>query len=112
LKTYCILDKQENCSTKKHVEKMPCPYLSNSSKNVCTKMLEANMNADLTDFDLKHFCDGDPIYCYYYRSAITQDTAKDPTIEQETTPPPQPAEIPQKTWIINKEPQFKNGQNP
>jgi hypothetical protein len=74
-------------------------------------MLEASMNADLTDFDIKHFCNGDPIYCYYYRSAITQDTAKNPTIERETASSFQQPEMPQKAWIINKGSPL-NGQNP
>ncbi|MCW3980346.1 MAG: hypothetical protein NWF11_02615 [Candidatus Bathyarchaeota archaeon] len=30
-------------------------------------MLEHNLEDDLSDFDLKHFCDGNPIYCYYFR---------------------------------------------
>ena len=91
---------------------MQCPYLSNSSKNVCIKMLETNMNGDLTDFDLKHFCNGDPVYCYYYRFSIIQDTTENLTIEHEKTLSPKAPEIQQKTWITRKELQFKNGQNP
>lgn len=30
-------------------------------------MLEMNMEGDLSDFDLKRFCDGNPVYCYYFR---------------------------------------------
>lgn len=46
---------------------MRCPYLSNATKKVCVKMLEAKISGDLNDFDIKHFCNGDPIYCYYFR---------------------------------------------
>ncbi len=30
-------------------------------------MLEQNMDDELSDFDVKHFCDGNPVYCYYFR---------------------------------------------
>ena len=47
---------------------MRCPYLSSASKEKCTKMLDENIDEELSDFDLKHFCHGYPIYCYYFRS--------------------------------------------
>jgi hypothetical protein len=25
------------------------------------------VEADLTDADMSHFCNGDPVYCYYFR---------------------------------------------
>lgn len=46
---------------------MRCPYLSSASSKECVKMLEQNMEDELSDFDLKHFCDGNPVYCYYFR---------------------------------------------
>ncbi len=46
---------------------MRCPYLSSASNKECVKMLEQNMDEELSDFDLKHFCDGNPVYCYYFR---------------------------------------------
>ena len=30
-------------------------------------MLEEDMDEELTLFDLRHFCDGNPVYCYYFR---------------------------------------------
>ena len=53
---------------------MRCPYLSNATKKVCVKMLEAQVSEDLNDFDIRHFCDGDPVYCYYFRLPQLQKT--------------------------------------
>ena len=50
---------------------MQCPYLSN--ENECIKMLEEKLIEDLTDFDLKHFCKGNPAYCYYFREPHKND---------------------------------------
>jgi hypothetical protein len=55
---------------------MKCPYLSNASKKKCVKMLAENIDEELSDFDLKHFCDGNPIYCYYFRLPALQAAAK------------------------------------
>ena len=46
---------------------MKCPYLSEASKKVCVKMLELKLKGDLTDFDIRHYCAGNPIFCYYFR---------------------------------------------
>jgi len=35
-------------------------------------MLAKNMDGELSDFDLKHFCDGNPVYCYYFRLPALQ----------------------------------------
>lgn len=51
---------------------MRCPYLSCASKRECVKMVAESMEGDLSEFDLKHFCDGNPIYCYYFRLSKTQ----------------------------------------
>jgi len=51
---------------------MKCPYLSSGSKKECVKMLSHDLVDELTDFDMEHFCDGDPIYCYYFRLPPTQ----------------------------------------
>jgi len=46
---------------------MRCPYLSEISKKICVKMLELKLKGDLTDFDIRHYCTGNPIFCYYFR---------------------------------------------
>jgi len=55
---------------------MKCPYLSNASKKKCVKMSAENIDEELSDFDLKHFCDGNPVYCYYFRAPALQAAAK------------------------------------
>ena len=78
----CLTRKPFN--TKTGDEKMRCPYLSEKSKKVCVKMLEMNLNGELTDFDIKHFCDGNPIYCYYFRLPQIQERLKQKRIEAKT----------------------------
>jgi len=46
---------------------MRCPYLSEASKKICVKMLELKLKGELTDFDIRHYCTGNPIFCYYFR---------------------------------------------
>lgn len=50
-------------------------------------MLEAKISGDLNDFDIKHFCEGDPIYCYYFRLPQLQKANENPTeTEQKILP--------------------------
>jgi len=51
---------------KKSLKHIQCPYLkvSNSSKT-CIQI-----NGELTEFDVKHFCENKPLLCYYYRTTI------------------------------------------
>jgi hypothetical protein len=46
---------------------MECPYLS-SSFRICKKMIEDGLDGAVSSFDIKHFCRGNPFYCYYFRS--------------------------------------------
>ena len=57
---------------------MRCPYLSSASKKECIKMLAEKIDEELTEFDLKHFCDGNPVYCYYFRLPFMQAAARLP----------------------------------
>lgn len=63
------------------MQKMKCPYLSSVSQKECVKMLAEKMDSELSDFDLKHFCDGNPVYCYYFRLPTLQATAQFSKIE-------------------------------
>lgn len=74
---------------------MKCPYLSSASKKECVKMLAENMDAELSEFDLKHFCDGNPIYCYYFRLPALQAAARPSRTEASLEKLPE--EIPQPT---------------
>ncbi|MCD6243199.1 hypothetical protein J7K06_05920 [Candidatus Bathyarchaeota archaeon] len=55
---------------------MKCPYLSSSSKKICVKMLEMKLNPELTDFDVRNYCEGNPIYCYYFRLPQIEEKLK------------------------------------
>jgi len=57
---------------------MKCPYLSISPKKRCINMTEEKMDEELTDFDLKHFCEGKPIYCYYFRKPAIKPRREPP----------------------------------
>jgi hypothetical protein len=46
-----------------------CPYLFSSSKRICWRMVEAGIDGEVSSFDIKHFCRGNPTYCYYFRSS-------------------------------------------
>jgi len=45
-----------------------CPYLSSNPKRVCRRMVDAGLDGDVSSFDIEHFCRGNPIYCYHFRS--------------------------------------------
>jgi len=62
---------------------MRCPYLSSASKKECVKMLAQNMDGEVSEFDLEHFCDGNPIYCYYFRLPALKARAQ---LSKPTTP--------------------------
>jgi len=49
-------------------------------------MTEEKMDEELTDFDLKHFCEGNPIYCYHFRKTAVkarQEPLKQPSPSKE-----------------------------
>jgi len=54
---------------------MQCPYLSaNNGKKTCKQIEEKGMNGEVSDFDLQHFCQGNPVNCYYFRTSEKQST--------------------------------------
>ena len=44
-----------------------CPYLFGNSR-ICIMMVEKGLDGKVSSFDIKHFCRGNPFYCYYFRS--------------------------------------------
>jgi hypothetical protein len=48
---------------------MRCPYLKSSSAKKCVAMEGAGKPAEISGFDYKHYCNGNPTLCYYYREA-------------------------------------------
>lgn len=49
---------------------MKCPYLSvEAGKNTCKIMGEKGVDREVSDFDVRHYCDGNPVNCYYFRNS-------------------------------------------
>jgi len=44
-----------------------CPYLCTHSGRICIRMVDAGLDGKLSTFDVQHFCNGNPVYCYYFR---------------------------------------------
>lgn len=64
--------KKQTVHLKKREEKhkvMRCPYLSIGPKRICKRMVEAGLDGEVSSFDVEHFCRGNIIYCYYFRSS-------------------------------------------
>jgi len=40
----------------------------------CVEMEKAGQPTQISDFDFEHFCNGNPLDCYYYRKAINEKT--------------------------------------
>jgi hypothetical protein len=91
---------------------MRCPYLSNATKKVCVKMLEAQISGDLNDFDIKHFCDSNPIYCYYFRLPQLQKTTENQTEPEQKISSSFLPNNEKKTLTAIKELLFKPDENP
>jgi hypothetical protein len=53
--------------TKKEIRQVKCPYFRKSSNKICVRMAEKGLDARLSDFDIQHFCNGNPINCFFYR---------------------------------------------
>ena len=68
--TYCIYVQPQNCLTKMQVVmKMECPYLSAvSDRRICRLMVGQRLDGELDDFDISHYCKGNPNYCFFFRS--------------------------------------------
>lgn len=50
---------------------MQCPYLStNRGNKTCHRMLDLGMDGEVTDFDIEHFCEGNPVCCYFFRVSL------------------------------------------
>jgi len=52
---------------------MTCPHIViKAGKKVCKRMIEDGLNGAVSDFDVNHYCKGNPIHCYYFRTAPKQ----------------------------------------
>lgn len=59
-------------------------------------MLAENMGGELSEFDLKHFCDGNPVYCYYFRLPAAQSASRLQRTEAELETIPGETSFPRK----------------
>jgi len=55
---------------------MRCPYLSSNSAKICVEMENAGKPAEISNFDYEHYCNSNPVYCYYYRKAESETGRK------------------------------------
>lgn len=55
---------------------MECPYISvaPNQKN-CRLMTAQGLEGELDNFDVTHYCKGNPNHCYFYRLCYTQEPA-------------------------------------
>jgi hypothetical protein len=58
--------KLSNKNTK--VIKMECPYLFiDPGRKICRQMTEQGLDGELDDFDVTHYCKGNPNHCFFFR---------------------------------------------
>ncbi len=47
---------------------MKCPFLlADPKEKVCRQMLKQGLDGELEDFDIAHYCIGNPNHCFFYR---------------------------------------------
>jgi len=47
---------------------MRCPHLLvKDDVQMCKRMVEAGVDGRVSDFDIRHYCNGNPVNCYYFR---------------------------------------------
>jgi len=50
------------------VIKMECPYLLiDPGRKICRQMTEQGLDGELDDFDVTHYCKGNPNHCFFFR---------------------------------------------
>ena len=54
---------------RKDIRHVRCPYFRKSPNKICVRMAEKGLDARLSDFDIQHFCNGNPINCFFFRSS-------------------------------------------
>jgi hypothetical protein len=62
--------------------KTECPYLlEESGKKTCKQMIEHGLDEELDDFDITHYCRGNPNYCFYFRFFSGKEQVTEPQQE-------------------------------
>lgn len=47
---------------------MECSHLLNDpSQKICRQMIDQGLDGELDDFDVTHYCKGNPNYCFFFR---------------------------------------------
>ena len=54
---------------RKDIRYIKCPYFRKSPNKTCVRMAEKGLDARLSDFDIQHFCNGNPINCFFFRQS-------------------------------------------
>jgi len=56
---------------------MQCPHLFvNDGVRICKRMVEEGIDGRVSDFDVQHYCNANPINCYYFRTSEKQTTVQ------------------------------------
>jgi len=58
-------EKRKRTKEEKKPPRAKCPHLR--SDKTCTRMVSEGLDGSVSDVDIKHFCDGNPLLCYYFR---------------------------------------------
>ena len=54
---------------RKDTRHVKCPYFRKSPNKICVRMAEKGLDDSLSNFDIKHFCNGNPINCFFFRQS-------------------------------------------
>ncbi|MGD8507166.1 MAG: hypothetical protein PVF15_10970 [Candidatus Bathyarchaeota archaeon] len=53
---------------------MECPYISVApNQKICRLMTAQGLEGELDNFDITHYCKGNPNHCYFYRLCFSQE---------------------------------------
>jgi hypothetical protein len=67
---------------------MKCPYLHvETNGKVCRQMVNQGLDGELEDFDLKHYCEGNPNHCFFFRFFYNQESVLEQPEENEPSKP-------------------------
>jgi len=69
---------------------MPCPYLSvKDGLKICKRMEKETIDSTVSDFDIQHYCNGNPVNCYYFRKPNKHTKEqKHEELKHQTSPSP------------------------
>lgn len=81
---------------------MECPYLSAASdRRICRLMVGQRLDGELDDFDVTHYCKGNPNYCFFFRSYSSRTQVTGQLEENEPKEPNVPI-VPLASIVLNE----------